>query len=144
MQVHREYGLYTHKEVNWYSNCSTGIGPELWAFTSDDGDNTNGKASWPGNDQRDFQSKHGFYVTDGMSPAMLNQSPEFNPLTNQVITCWDPKSLKAISTHGEQPEISSITTTQLALFEASNVIYLYLMGLDILVYETSCVMMQNE
>jgi mannosyl-oligosaccharide alpha-1,2-mannosidase len=47
----------------------TGIGPEAFAFISDDGDFTNGPA--PTTDQQNFYQQHGFYIQDGLNDYIL-------------------------------------------------------------------------
>lgn len=44
------------------NSCRTGIGPEVFAFTSPDGTYT-GASSVPTADQLAFNSEHGFYIT---------------------------------------------------------------------------------
>ncbi|KXN84060.1 putative mannosyl-oligosaccharide alpha-1,2-mannosidase 1B [Leucoagaricus sp. SymC.cos] len=49
---------------NTYASTATGIGPEAFAFISDDGNFTGGSA--PTQAQLDFYNQHGFYVTNGV------------------------------------------------------------------------------
>ncbi|EIW78379.1 glycoside hydrolase family 47 protein [Coniophora puteana RWD-64-598 SS2] len=58
------YGLQlTDACLNTYASTATGIGPEVFAFISDDGDYVEG-SSGVNSTQKAFYDQHGFYITD--------------------------------------------------------------------------------
>ncbi|EKM77281.1 hypothetical protein AGABI1DRAFT_86588 [Agaricus bisporus var. burnettii JB137-S8] len=60
---------------NTYAGTQTGIGPEGFAFISDDGDFTGGSS--PTQAQLDFYKQHGFYITSGayiLRPEVLESN----------------------------------------------------------------------
>lgn len=60
---------------NTYASTATGIGPEAFAFISDDGNFTGG--STPSRAQLTFYNEHGFYVTNGgyiLRPEVLESN----------------------------------------------------------------------
>lgn len=62
----RNYGLAD----DWSLECSTGIGPEVFAFTGSDGGNYTGGPAPSASDQA-FYNQHGFYVYNGYVCLMI-------------------------------------------------------------------------
>ncbi|KAH7099775.1 seven-hairpin glycosidase [Auriculariales sp. MPI-PUGE-AT-0066] len=59
-----KYGLeLTDACINTYAGTATNIGPDGFAYISEDGDFTGG--SGPSDEQKAFNDEHGFYVTSG-------------------------------------------------------------------------------
>ncbi|KAG1753648.1 glycoside hydrolase family 47 protein [Suillus paluster] len=60
---------------NTYASTATGIGPEVFAYKSSDGNYTGNSA--PNQDQLDFYDKHGFYITSAdyyLRPEVLESN----------------------------------------------------------------------
>ncbi|KIL63151.1 glycoside hydrolase family 47 protein [Amanita muscaria Koide BX008] len=72
-----DYGLaLTDGCWNTYASTKSGIGPETFAFKSDDGDYT-GSSSPPTQNQNDFYNQHGFYITSSdyiLRPEVLESN----------------------------------------------------------------------